>query len=102
MAGSCSSNPDAQTTGARAVSQFDGSCLARVPGIAGPPRDAGLVAVTWEKLAHVEEGLHRGYYAGIIFHGSEFVPGVTWTTRRCGIEGEREQGPPQPWMLPKY
>jgi hypothetical protein len=59
-----------------------------------------LSRVTWEKLAHVEGGLHRGYYAGIIFHGSEFVPGVTWTTRRCGIEGEREPGQPQPWMLP--
>lgn len=59
-----------------------------------------LSRVTWEKLAHVEEGLHRGYYAGIIFHGSEFVPGVTWTTRRCGIEGELEPGQPHPWMLP--
>jgi hypothetical protein len=59
-----------------------------------------LSRVTWEKLAHVEGGLHRGYYAGIVFHGSEFVPGVTWTTRRCGIKGEREPGQSQPWMLP--
>jgi len=59
-----------------------------------------LSRVTWEKFPHVEGGLHRGYYAGIIFHGSEFVPGVTWTTRRCGIEGEREPGQPHPWMLP--
>lgn len=46
-----------------------------------------LSKVTWEQLAHVERGLHRGYYAGIIFNGSEFVPGVTWTMRRCGFEG---------------
>jgi len=59
-----------------------------------------LSKVTWEKLAHVERGLRRGYYAGTIFHGSEFVPGVTWTTRRCGLEAVREPGQPHPWMLP--
>jgi hypothetical protein len=59
-----------------------------------------LTQVTWSKLEHVERGLHRGYYAGIIFHGSDFVPGVTWTTRRCGVEGSLEPGQPHPWMLP--
>jgi ribosome modulation factor len=59
-----------------------------------------LSKVTWEKLPHVERGLHRGYYAGIIFHGSEFVPGVRWTSRRCKLEGVREPGQPTPWMLP--
>ena len=58
-----------------------------------------LSQVTWEKLPHVEGGLHRGYHAGVVFYGREFVPGVTWTTRRCGIEGERDPGEPQPWML---
>lgn len=59
-----------------------------------------LSKVTWSKLEHVERGLHRGYYAGIIFHGSDFVPGVTWTQRRCGVEGVRDPGQPHPWMLP--
>lgn len=59
-----------------------------------------LSKVTWQQLQHVERGLHRGYDAGIIFHGSSFVPGVTWTTRRCGLEGVREPGQPHPWMLP--
>jgi hypothetical protein len=59
-----------------------------------------LRQVTWSKLDHVEQGLHRGYYAGVIFYGSDFVPGVTWTTRRCGVEGEREPGEQHPWMLP--
>ncbi|MBR0962492.1 DUF4062 domain-containing protein [Tardiphaga sp. 538_B7_N1_4] len=59
-----------------------------------------LSKVTWEKLPHVERGLHRGYYAGVIFHGRDFVPGVTWTTRRCGLEGVLEPGQPHPWMLP--
>jgi hypothetical protein len=56
--------------------------------------------VTWEELLYVEEGLHRGYNAGIIFQGGDFPPGVTWTMRRCGIEGQREPGQSQPWRLP--
>jgi hypothetical protein len=59
-----------------------------------------LSQVTWSKLDHVERGLHRGYYTGIIFHGSDFVPGVTWTQRRCGVEDTREPGETHPWMLP--
>jgi hypothetical protein len=59
-----------------------------------------LSRVTWEELLYVEEGLHRGYNAGIIFQGGDFPPGVTWTMRRCGIEGQREPGQSQPWRLP--
>jgi len=41
-----------------------------------------LQEVTWSPLEYVEGGLHRGYRAGIIFRGSNFVPGVTTTYRR--------------------
>jgi hypothetical protein len=34
-----------------------------------------LREVTWSPLAYSEGGLHRGYRAGIIFHGDNFVPG---------------------------
>jgi hypothetical protein len=43
-----------------------------------------LLKVTWSKLQYVENGLHRGYNAGIVFNGSSFSPGVTWTSRRRG------------------
>ena len=59
-----------------------------------------LSRVTWEKLPYVEEGLHRGFYAGVIFHGGGFLPGVTWTTRRRGTDGEQKPGDPHPWRLP--
>jgi hypothetical protein len=58
-----------------------------------------LSTVTWEKLQHAENGLHRGYHAGIVFRGKDFVPGVTWTTRRAaagGREADRAHG----WRLP--
>jgi hypothetical protein len=48
-----------------------------------------LHEVTWSKLLYTENKLHRGYKAGIIFKGSSFVPGVTYTNRRVG-----EIGPP--------
>lgn len=41
-----------------------------------------------------------GLLCGHHLHGSEFVPGVTWTTRRYGLEGEWEPGQPHPSMLP--
>jgi hypothetical protein len=43
-----------------------------------------LREVTWSKLPEYESNLHRGYNAGIIFKGSEFVPGITFTYRRRG------------------
>ena len=43
-----------------------------------------LSTVTWEKFTPVEEGLHRGYNAGIVFKGGNFAPGVTWAYRRRG------------------
>ena len=67
---------------------------------AGARIKPALSTVTWEKLPDHEGGLHRGYHAGIIFHGSNFVPGVTWTTRRCGVEGQCEPGNAHPWHLP--
>jgi len=59
-----------------------------------------LLKVTWSKVSYSENNLHRGYYAAIIFSGSGFVPGVTWTVRRAG-----ETGPPTGhtdyfWRLP--
>jgi hypothetical protein len=58
-----------------------------------------LSTVTWEKLSDVENGLHRGYHAGIVFRGANFVPGITWTTRRCGVKDGREPGEAQPFSL---
>jgi hypothetical protein len=43
-----------------------------------------LQELTWSPLEYVEGGLHRGYRAGIIFRGGNFVPGVTTTYRRRG------------------
>lgn len=59
-----------------------------------------LSQVTWEKLGHAEGGLHRGYHAGIIFRGADFVPGITWTTRRCAPDPGAEPPSQTPWMLP--
>jgi hypothetical protein len=51
-------------------------------------------------LSYTENKLHRGYKAGLIFKGSDFVPGITYTHRRVG-----EIGPPTGnndyfWRLP--
>ena len=59
-----------------------------------------LREVTWSEPPAYESNLHRGYQAGIIFRGSEFVPGITFTHRRRG-----ETGPPAGhndyfWRLP--
>jgi hypothetical protein len=43
-----------------------------------------LKEVTWSKLPERESKLHRGYKAGLLFRGVEFVPGVVWTSRRRG------------------
>jgi hypothetical protein len=59
-----------------------------------------LQEVTWSPLPDREANLFRGYHAGIIFRGSDFVPGITYTQRRRG-----ETGPPPGnldyfWHLP--
>ena len=59
-----------------------------------------LSQVTWEKLEHVEGGLHRGYHAGIIFRGANFVPGITWTMRRRAPDPDSEPPYHTPWILP--
>lgn len=43
-----------------------------------------LIKATWSKLPQSENGLHRGYRAGVIFHGQGFAPGVTIASRRIG------------------
>ena len=43
-----------------------------------------LAEVTWSKLAYNENKLHRGYYAGLIFRGKGFAPGITFTSRQVG------------------
>lgn len=47
-------------------------------------RQPVLVKVTWSKLAYNEGGLHRGYRAGLIFHGHGFAPGITIASRSIG------------------
>lgn len=59
-----------------------------------------LREVTWSKLPEYENKLHRGYKAGIVFKGDNFVPGITYTHRRRG-----ETSPPTGhtdyfWHLP--
>jgi hypothetical protein len=58
-----------------------------------------LQEVTWSPLEYVEGGLHRGYRAGIIFRGSNFVPGATTTYRRRG-EGLPAGQSDYFWRLP--
>ncbi len=43
-----------------------------------------LKEITWSKLPYLEKNLHRGYKGGIIFKGSDFIPGVTIAYRRIG------------------
>jgi len=58
-----------------------------------------LQSVSWSKLEYNEGGLHRGYHAGIIFKGNDFVPGITFTHRRRG-EGLPAGQPDYFWRLP--
>jgi hypothetical protein len=58
-----------------------------------------LKEVTWSKLPYEENGLHRGYRAGIIFNGESFVPGVTVAHRRIG-EGLPAGNTDYHWHLP--
>jgi hypothetical protein len=59
-----------------------------------------LREVTWSSLPEQESGLSRGYHAGIIFRGSDFLPGITIARRR---RGETEPPPGNTeyfWHLP--
>ena len=66
---------------------------------AGGRQKPELHEVTWSKLPFVEGSLHRGYKAGIIFKGSMFTPGITWTLRRRG-EGLPPGNADYFWRLP--
>lgn len=59
-----------------------------------------LREVTWAKLPEHEHRLHRGYKAGIIFRGSNFVPGITFTHRRRGETGPLTGNADYFWHLP--
>jgi hypothetical protein len=59
-----------------------------------------LREVTWSKLSYTENNLYRGYKAGIIFKGSDFVPGVTFTHRRVGESGPPPGNKDYFWRLP--
>jgi hypothetical protein len=67
---------------------------------AGGRKKPTLIEVTWSKLQHNENGLHRGYYAGIIFKGADFVPGITVTNRRIGENGPPPGNSDYLWHLP--
>lgn len=58
-----------------------------------------LKEVTWSKLSYTENGLHRGYRAGLIFKGHNFIPGVTIAWRRTG-EGLPAGNTDYFWHLP--
>jgi hypothetical protein len=59
-----------------------------------------LREVTWAKLPERENNLHRGYKAGIVFKGSDFVPGITTTYRRRGENGPPAGNTDYFWRLP--
>ena len=50
-----------------------------------------LLAVTWSTLPREEDGLSRGYDAGLVFTGGDFAPGVTYAHR---FKGAPENGAP--------
>lgn len=59
-----------------------------------------LREITWSKLPEYEGNLHRGYKAGLIFRGDNFVPGITYTHRRCGETGPPTGNTDYFWRLP--
>ena len=59
-----------------------------------------LQEVTWSPLPEREANLFRGFGAGIIFRGSDFVPGITYTQRRRGETGPPPGNPDYFWHLP--
>jgi hypothetical protein len=58
-----------------------------------------LTDVTWSPVGYQENGLHRGYYAALVFKGDNFVPGVVYTYRRSG-EGLPAGQSDYFWRLP--
>ncbi len=48
-----------------------------------------LIKVTWSKLQYIENNLHRGYYAGIIFYGKNIPPGTTYASRIINTNNEK-------------
>ena len=66
---------------------------------AGSRQTPLLQGVTWSRLEYEEGGLHRGYRAGIVFRGSNFVPGVTAAYRRAGEDLPAGQSD-YLWQLP--
>jgi hypothetical protein len=59
-----------------------------------------LREVTWSKLPYTERDLHRGYKAGIILRGGNFIPGVTYAYRRVGDLGPPTGNGDYFWHLP--
>ena len=59
-----------------------------------------LNEVTWSKLPYTENGLHRGYKAGILFKGGMFSPGVTFSCRRRTDNGQAPGNTEHPWQQP--
>jgi hypothetical protein len=59
-----------------------------------------LQEVTWSALPEREANLFRGYRAGIIFRGSDFLPGVTYARRRRGETGPPSGNTDYFWHLP--
>jgi hypothetical protein len=67
---------------------------------AGGQKKPILREVTWSRLPYTENNLHRGYKAGLIFKGSDFVPGITFTHRRVGDVGPPAGNEEYFWRLP--
>jgi hypothetical protein len=67
---------------------------------AGGRKTPVLREVTWSKLPYTENQLQRGYYAGILLKGSDFVPGVTVAHRRRGETGPAAGNKEYFWHLP--
>lgn len=59
-----------------------------------------LREVTWSPVSYVENGLHRGYKAAIVFKGDNFVPGVVVTHRRRGESSLPAGNSDYFWQLP--
>ena len=67
---------------------------------AGGRQTPVLQEVTWSKLPYTENGLHRGFKAGILFTGGQFTPGITFTHRRRGEIGPPPVNADYFWHLP--
>jgi transcriptional regulator with XRE-family HTH domain len=59
-----------------------------------------LERVTWSPLPYNEGGLHRGYHAGLILTGSQFVPGVTVAKRFKGAPANGAPDMSNLWQQP--